>query len=460
MPDWALLWSKIAKQRKVAPVKEPAPRALPADARFARVKLNFAPNGAKDHEGRQIRWGLSVGVQPGAGAMQRLRIEGYALDGTRAPARALRLTMGPDVLEVPLDRRRSDVPKALKLPADRHEALTNCGFATETETRAQSLKIAVDLEDGTLDLGEAQLQAQLLFGHEGWLFLAGDANDSPRQFSQDFTPDQAWIEGWTTYFAACDGLKDMPGLKSRSFIIAPSKEEIFPDLYPLPRARHCLIDEFLGRFSSRPDLVWPAPMLRDQRELSFDRGETHWTDFGARLACEALLRDWGLKVPDLDLTFSLRQAAGDLGDKVMPRLMAHRPAAGWKNPGQLIFNNFALHHGNIRVWQNPAPVIPETLMIFGGSSSDHMIRYFSALFARVVFVYSAGSWDPGLIAQERPARLILQTSQRFLRLPPLPEVDAREVAADKIRKAQVTCRGDHAQQIAAWTDPSVAALLV
>lgn len=460
MPDWNRILSKIANRRSIAPAPGSEPKDVPSDPRFARAKLTFPASGTLDYEGRRLRWGLSVGLKQGDGGLYRLRIEGYALDDIHAPAKALRVTDGTDELLIVVDKRRGDVPKALKLPADRHEALVTCGFATEIDVRSDRVKIAVRLEDKTVDLGEAELVPQVLFGREGWLFLTNDANNSPQQFSQDFSPDRAWGEAWSTYFRASHGLTDLPGLKSRSFVIAPSKEEIFPDLYPLPRAGHCMIDEFLQRFSAEPGVLWPAPILREQRELSFDRGETHWTDFGARLTCEALLRNWGLKVPDLPLTFTLRQAAGDLGDKVMPRLMAHRPAASWKNPGKLIFNNFALHHGNIRVWANPEPVIPETLMIFGGSSSDHMIRYFSALFARVVFVYSAGSWDPGLIALEKPARLILQTSQRFLRLPPQPEVNAREIAAEKIRKAQVTCRGDYAQEMAVWTDPSVAALVL
>ena len=453
------IWSKVLNRHADAPTNVSAVDDDSLDERYATAKLTFAALGTLDNEGRKLRWSLSLSFRIQEDGSRRLRIRGYALDGEEAPALALRLSGASDDFEVAADQNRRDVLRALKIAPERHDQLALCGFAADVRVLDDVLNIQILLEGRRIDLGEAKLESQVLFGHEGWLFLAGDRNDSPEQFSRDFVPDRGWRDGWTSYFAAYQALTSTPGLKSRSFVIAPSKEELFPELYPLPPARHRLIHELLDRFSDESGLVWPLEILRPQRELSFDRSETHWTDFGARLVCEELMRNWGLKLPDLPQLFSLAAARGDLGDKVTPRLMTHRPAAQWQNGSKLIFDNFVLHHGNILVWSNPKPHIDETLMIFGGSSSAHMIRYFSAVFARVVFVYSAGSWDADLLALERPSRLILQTSQRFLKVPPQPEVKAREVALQKIEKKQITCRKDHAEAMAAWTDPSVAALL-
>lgn len=104
----------------------------------------------------------------------------------------------------------------------------------------------------------------MLCGHEGWLFLTGDTNDSPGQYSRDFVAEQTWTEGWEAYFTAYRQLDKAGFAKSRSFVIAPSKEEAFPDLYPLPRAKHRLIDAFLAKFGHEPALTWPERMLRNQ----------------------------------------------------------------------------------------------------------------------------------------------------------------------------------------------------
>ncbi|MCA2009775.1 hypothetical protein [Tritonibacter mobilis] len=122
----------------------------------------------------------------------------------------------------------------------------------------------------------------------------------------------------------------------------------------------------------------------------------------------------------------------------------------------MIFDNHVLHHGRIRIHSNPKAPRKQTYVLFGGSSAEHMERYFSAIFTRVVYVYSAGSWDPAILEHEKPAFTILQSSERFLTRAPEPEIDVSRIIADKLAKGCVTKKGVRQELMAEWNDSSIA----
>lgn len=411
-------------------------------------------HGVRDFGANSFRWRLQPGWRKGLDGADEYRIDLWMLDPvTGAVPEALLIETGSGApIRIDPHVARDDTLQAANVPAELRDRARICGFQTELRTTSGEIVLSIVANGAPHPLVKLTPRTMMVLqGARDWLFLTGDTNDSPGQFSRNFAPSSSWTSGWRRYLDAVQALRqDRPWLKSLSFVVAPSKETLFPDLYPLPPARNPLIDVFLAKFGNRPEVLWPAPDLAPHREYAFDKVETHWTDFGARLTCEAVLRSWQMPVPPLASRYRLEEGRGDLGDKLMPPIHAMRPVAQWDNASTLIFDNFALHHGSIRIWQNPKPAIDETLMIFGGSSSEYMIRYFSAVFARVVSVYTAGAPDPVLLDQERPDRVILQTSQRFLTRPPLPATDALDTARTKILKRELRLHTDHGEALRRW----------
>ena len=434
----------------------PAPAAsLPLSEIWHWAKSDQPLKGRLTVEDRALQWDMRPGWRQGADGTHEFELSLWILDpvaGT-VPEALLIETVDAAPIRLQASVPREDALRALKVNPEIWPKARLCGFRGRITTTGDEIAISVVCDGESRPLTRLkQGTTMVLEGKRGWLFLTGDSNDSPAQFTQDFVAETSWSQGWQRYFAAIAGLQaERPQLKSVALLVVPSKETIFPDLYPLPAAAHALIDVFLQQFGKQKALFWPARFLDEQREFAFDRAETHWTDFGARLAAEALLRLWRVTPPALGQDYRLEKARGDLGDKLLPVVHALRPVAAWPNPAQLIFDNFVLHHGNLRVWENPKPVIHETLMIFGGSSSDALIRYYSAIFARVVAVYSAGSPDPQLLDLEKPHRVILQTTQRFLTKPPPPSTNSMAKAAQKIANGQVTRKSDHAESVQRWT---------
>lgn len=393
---------------------------------------------------RMVRAGLWI-VDPDTGAIpDAVILTPIAEAGTDA---------GPERRLLP-NAARNDVLRAKKIAPALHERARNCGFHGPEEVAAPAYTISVETGGIRHDLGRVTLgPATVLQGRDGWLFLTGDTNDSTGQFCNAFEPTSEWRNGWRSYFDGIDRLaKNLPGLRNLTMLIAPSKETLLADRYPLPRARGAMIDVFLESFAQNPRLFWPGPALAQERDYAFDRVETHWTDFGARRTCEALLKSWGIEITSLPSTYRLEEGRGDLGDKVAPAIKTLRPVAAWPNAARLVFDNFALHHGNIRIWSHAAAPRAETVVIFGGSSAEYMVRYLSAIFRRVVSVYSAGSPDAEILRHEQPAHVILQTSQRFLTRPAALSVDSFAAAAEKIAAGHLTTRAPHAQELEQWRD--------
>ncbi len=411
-------------------------------------------NGSQTIGGNTLHWSIRAGWHTRADGTRRFHLVLWMLDPVsgQVPDAILLTPADRPAIRIVPTMRRTDVMRAKKVPQALWPQAQLCGFQYGQELDGNPVHLRIAIAGTEHDLGELRPSAvAVLEGREGWLFLACDANDSPAQYAQAYSPSREWRAGWHGYFAGLDVLRhSQPSIRSLSFVVAPSKESVCEDLYPLPKSPRALIDVFLEAFGSNADLFWPSALLRPCRDYAFDKVETHWTDFGARRTCEALLKSWGVTPASPPNRYRLEEGPGDLGDRMLQSTRALRPVADWPNPARLIFDNFALHHGNIRVWQNPKPVIDETLMIFGGSSADYMVRYLSAIFARIVSVYTAGVPDPDLIAHEQPARIILQISQRFLTRPAETRTDVFETARQKIEKGQIAPCADHAREMQRW----------
>jgi hypothetical protein len=83
-----------------------------------------------------------------------------------------------------------------------------------------------------------------------------------------------------------------------------------------------------------------------------------------------------------------------------------------------VFDNQLPNIGRVLVFERADALWPQSLLIFGASSSYPMLKYLKRLFGRIVFVHSAGNVDREVVRHEGPDFLVMQTTARFMIEPP------------------------------------------
>ncbi|WP_443751176.1 alginate O-acetyltransferase AlgX-related protein [Asticcacaulis solisilvae] len=260
---------------------------------------------------------------------------------------------------------------------------------------------------------------RILEGPFGHLFLNNDTNDTAAQFRGDrlITPED--LAAWKHYFQDLRAHADEIGI-GPVFMVAPAKEEIFPDLYPVGRAEVTPVDQLMAA-AEDVSLLFPAPELKVDRGLAYHRTDTHWSDYGARIAAEVYLRHVGLAehIKSLPVNFRFSEKAGDLGRNLTPPMTEPWMRAKLSPDSVFAFDNKISNHGKIWIFQNAPAPLAETLVLFGDSFGVNLSKSLSAVFQRVVYCHTAAMWDPFVIAQEKPRYVLLEMAQRFIVQPPL-----------------------------------------
>ena len=221
------------------------------------------------------------------------------------------------------------------------------------------------------------------------------------------------VNGWTATFDKFDEWKNRFQLKNISVLIAPAKEEILREYFPLPRARRTVVDDFVARFGKR-NLIFPKWELWNRRHLTYSATDTHWTDFGATIAAAAVLANWSIPAAGIPEAYRVVQRIGDLGVKAEPKLSSYELRFLDKNLGNLSFDNGINNQGAIKIYSNPNAPIGESLLIFGDSFGTNLAQAFSCVFEKVTYTYQPAGFDPELVDIIKPDHILLQITQRFL----------------------------------------------
>ncbi|MFU8864509.1 MAG: alginate O-acetyltransferase AlgX-related protein [Rhodobacterales bacterium] len=262
--------------------------------------------------------------------------------------------------------------------------------------------------------------ATTLEGTDGWLFLTNDGNRSDEVFTGALQLP-LWRRALWHVFArrlaqetrrlAAKGTK-------LAFVIAPSKESVLPQHYPLPRGARILTDDVLAILHRwRVPVEFPVPDLAAQPG-SYCRTDTHWSHLGAMIALEGCLDRFGHEGDwRAHLSFAPLAWMGDLGAKQTPPVKDDLLVARWSAPQRLrhLYRSGLLTTGEITVVENEAAPVQEVLVIFGGSSASVLAHLASRIFRRVVRL-NCPSTQPVMevIAAEGAAYVICQTNERYL----------------------------------------------
>lgn len=336
----------------------------------------------------------------------------------------------------PLNRARADVIR--KFANESNLPSHNLGFYYEVTPKEADVEIGIEYCGTVYWVAtiKKNVAKDVLRGEGNWLFLENDSNRSVDQFTGKSSLDSQVLEGWRRYLnhvrqAAVNAEVNW------CLMIAPGKEEIFPDRYPFDRAPVIPIDQFMGEFGTEFDVVFPVQELTYYRELAYYQVDTHWSDFGAHIAASCILRRFGLaaEVENLLSSFRVATTYGDLGRKCSPPISGAKLIADYKQcETKKVYDNGISNTGKIWIFENPSASLNKCLIIFGGSSSINLSKLLGSVFKRVIFAHTVATWDQELVDVENPAYVLVQTNQRFLISAPTPERGVWAMANSKIEK--------------------------
>lgn len=343
-----------------------------------------------------------------------------------------------------------------------------CGFSGYVAVLQGEFSVGVKLAEQTIWLCRVtmsgtppvhapatQSELQVIQGGDGWLYLDNDTNRSVDQFTGQLLLDGAGLERWTQYLDACARLAHEAGGR-HALVVAASKEQVLPEFYPHSRALVTVHEQFLGLCRPGHNVVDTAALLTQQADKAacFIKTDTHWTDKGALAATIALVRTLGLDEQRAHACFAAdvyytTPFVGDLGTKLRPK--AGAPTEFLKGPAAIdgaVFDNELPNIGRVLIFENPSAVWPNSLLLFGASSSYRMLKYMKRLFRRIVFIHSAGNVDVAIFEHERPDYLVMQTTARFMIEPPSTRFRLEDAVKQKMLAVDANTRARAADSAA------------
>ena len=165
-----------------------------------------------------------------------------------------------EILEIGISR--NDVVGYLKKKGV-FDCVKECGFSFRADLSA-NLKISL-LQDSDI-LPFVQIRSkrilQVLEGADGWLFLNNDTNRSADIFTGKMPASSNMAKSWGDFALRSKMKLDSLNIES-CFVISPSKEDVFPEFYPLKPASFSILDVVrTGIFLNNVSISCPMQRLR------------------------------------------------------------------------------------------------------------------------------------------------------------------------------------------------------
>jgi len=294
-----------------------------------------------------------------------------------------------------------------------------CGFSYAITTlETFYFGVTIDETDyivATISISSAQ---KVLVGHDGYLFLDHDTNQSKDQFLGLKTIKPNDLKIWENYFKNTKYHMTEKGIEF-IFCLAPAKENVLESYYPFKKSDKTPIEQLL---SINNDIIYPLELLKDIGDSSYSKIDTHWSDFAALQVAEYLdnkLTGNNSKSNELRYPFYIQQVSGDLGIKTTPKKSQAILKADFSEIyKKIIYDNKINNRGWVRVFQNDLSMHDDTIVFFGDSYSINMLPYFVNKYKRVVHIFSGASIDYDVIEHEKPTKVIIEIASRFIITPP------------------------------------------
>ncbi|MBR0656775.1 polysaccharide pyruvyl transferase family protein [Plastoroseomonas arctica] len=267
--------------------------------------------------------------------------------------------------------------------------------------------------------------AKVLRGSEGYLFLRNDSNRVIDQVTGKRILSDAELAQWEAFLRGLDEAAQSRGARV-VYLVAPNKECVFAEFLPddVVVAETRPVRQ-LQALAARLDLratrmVYPLEALRraGPQFATYPKGDSHWSDYGATVALEALYEALGLPLAT-GAKFHSEFRNADLLSKLGGVCVEQQPVLDRRPVAVAVHDNGVLNTGRRRDLRAGHGVDAEAqrLLIMHDSFGEWLIPALAERFARTTAIWNA-SLDPALLDDVRPDVIILERAERFLVVPP------------------------------------------
>lgn len=257
----------------------------------------------------------------------------------------------------------------------------------------------------------------VLVGLKNWLFLCNDTNDSVGLATGKKKLSLINEAQWRTFFSKIESLE----FKRLAVLVSCSKESIRSEFYPY-QITSCTVLNGVESVSKDYNIRFVNPLreLKDNIRSYFET-DTHWSDEGAVIALESVFKSLNIESLEPAPTYLMSVVSGDLGSKMEPVQTSNRATFDDslfnKEKIKNVFNNQINGTGNITIIENSVAPRLETVVLFGGSSSNMLREILKYYYSRVVYVNLPGGVVESIIKYEDPSFVICQTNERYMLKP-------------------------------------------
>lgn len=349
-------------------------------------------------------------------------------------------------LSHPLEVARPDVIERVLGSEPLKHAQLHCGFRFSIPHRVNEFQLWVCIGEQRWLLKDVNIEdkrdipapnvLKVLKGKKGWLFLDNDTNGSVDQYTGRLLLTPLGLNKWQSYLQA---LQEQASQQQAEYaiLVAPSKESVMgPHYHPVADGAAGPIQQLLALPEAKC-FVYPVPELMALGDDAFIQTDTHWAPLGALAATKALAMELGIDAMSIERLFvndkyRLSPLVGDLGNKLEPKQRCRvRSLRSFSYRKHRYFDNGLPNIGRLLVLNNSKALLSGTCLIFGSSSAYSMFNYLCRIFQRIVFVHSAGTLDPELVAAVKPAYLVVQSNARFVIKVPKADQSLKQLIAEK-----------------------------
>jgi alginate O-acetyltransferase complex protein AlgJ len=275
-------------------------------------------------------------------------------------------------------------------------------------------------------------ESDVLIGNDGWLFLRAGSNNVLDQHTGRRRMPQDDVEAWHAALAGRVEWARDRGVAYRA-IFVPDSQAVYRDKLPDDVAAQLIPHD------QRPVPVMIASLPREVRDAvlypldeliaasardeTFQRGDTHWTEFGSWVVYNALKDslgdlaiDW---ISEDRLAFHAASEWGDLGSKLDPPQMTLCLRAELSGAdATCTFDNKVRNNGHVRVYRRSEPTSQARCLVFADSFARNIEKFLVNTFAETVLVHSSRRFDFEFAETVAPDVVLTLGVERFAIDPP------------------------------------------
>lgn len=276
----------------------------------------------------------------------------------------------------------------------------------------------------------AQDESKVLRGQGGYLFLQNDSNGVLEQVQGRRVLSGEELDLWERFLLGVDRAATKNGVHVL-YLIAPNKECVFAEALP----PGILVSESrpvrqVQALAARLDLqatriIYPLEaMRRAGREVAtYPKGDSHWSDYGAALALNAIYDAIGLDTVAAGASpgpeaFQVEYRNADLLSKLGGVCVEEQPVLRRRPAARVVQDNGVLNTGRRRELRPATPPSASGhLLMLHDSFGEWLIPPLAERFASTTAVWNS-NLAQGMLEQERPDVLLFERAERFLVVPP------------------------------------------